>query len=387
MRKRIGESNPAEKIVKTYFNVRETSRLASNYPTKEESDALLASPFKTDRDRIKFYSQKYRSKDITEAFEDVYGIKLQKLATLAPIANVNINDIVKLKVNGVTKEGAILDTTNLKYDVKFAVDLWKMPSMQNAEFPKDLEVMVIAKDKNTITVDPLAATYKTFLDFYDKEGLASQYNIERPATVKIKNLKLTPGGYVGNLVVPILSKLTGKDTTVKAFIPGSQIVQNIESDFDKWIGKDVEAFVTTVIKKEDMRPGSDISLICSRKNLINHYGNMNTIQIFKDYTENNDAWKKVQNTTYTGIVTGVVNTSKKCGVFVEVPELNITRIISKPANELVNFKKGSTVKVKLTSFEEPTTMGPLGKPVHLMPYVIEDNVIKSVDVKPVFQLV
>jgi exoribonuclease R len=110
------------------------------------------------------------------------------------------------------------------------------------------------------------------------------------------------------------------------------------------------------------------------------------IDLFKAYTEDNDEWKKNLETRRKGLVTGVINTAKKCGVFVELPELNITGLVSLKSDELVNYKPGDEVDVRIVSFDEIRYYDKDYDQVrHAIPYVITDNLVKECNLKPVLQ--
>ena len=62
-------------------------------------------------------------------------------------------------------------------------------------------------------------------------------------------------------------------------------------------------------------------------------------------------------------------------------------MISTEAKNLVNFKKGAEVKVRITDFEQMLTYNPTnGNTEHAIPYVIEDGCLKSCILKPVLEL-
>ena len=83
-------------------------------------------------------------------------------------------------------------------------------------------------------------------------------------------------------------------------------------------------------------------------------------------------------------MTGVINSSKKCGVFVEVPDLLITGMVKVSPEELVNYKPGDNVAVRLTSFDEETFYNKaVGQVQHVDPYVIEDGVLVKCNLKPI----
>jgi hypothetical protein len=92
--------------------------------------------------------------------------------------------------------------------------------------------------------------------------------------------------------------------------------------------------------------------------------------------------------TFTGIVTGVINSSKKCGVFVEIPQHHITGMVAMKPEELVNYKPGQEIIVKITGFEEEMVWNKVVQQMqHAIPYVIEDNKLKECSLKPILELV
>lgn len=354
--------------------------------SEEESLAILDTPFKNERERIRYNTQKYSNCTLAEAFAKGTGAKVSKIADVLPTAKLEVNETIKLNVLGVSKGSVELDNTNLKCEVQFAVDLSRYPKFgEGAKYPMEIAAKIVEKKKgNTIVVNPLAGAYDQFIEKYSDKNIGKQYDLKKPRTVLVKNLQNNNGGFSGDLVIPEVSELTGKEITVKAFIPGSQIVANIEKDFSKWVGKDVECFVTTVINPKDMHPGSNISFICSRKSYLRHLGNTNTVNLFKAWTEENDTWKKAQKRVYDGSVTGIINTAKKKGVFVEIPELNITTLVAETAEKLAEYKAGDGVKLQITSFEEPMRETDLGLQ-HDMPYKIDRGVLLECKVRPIFQ--
>ena len=52
------------------------------------------------------------------------------------------------------------------------------------------------------------------------------------------------------------------------------------------------------------------------------------MSMFNEWCGESDEWKKIAETSYEGKVTGIINSSKKCGVFVEIPSLMITGMIT-----------------------------------------------------------
>lgn len=187
-------------------------------------------------------------------------------------------------------------------------------------------------------------------------------------------------------MIPSISNWVGEDYTIEAFIPGSQIVLNIADDFEEFVGKEVEAFVVNYIPK----PGFDgkMSLICSAKEYIKYQGEKNMINAFKDWCEGNEEWKAFEETSYAGKVTGIINSSKKCGVFVEIPELKITGMVSCNPSELVNYKPKDEVRVRITGFDEEMYFNQQAQQMqHVDPYVIKDGALEKCNLKPILRLV
>ena len=106
--------------------------------------------------------------------------------------------------------------------------------------------------------------------------------------------------------------------------------------------------------------------------------------MFKAWCEESEEWNKIQNTSYKGRVTGVINSSKKCGVFVEIPGLDMTGLVTAEPDQLVNYKTDSEVFVKVTGFDEEKKWNSMTKQMeHIDPYIIEDGCLVRCNLKPV----
>ena len=136
-----------------------------------------------------------------------------------------------------------------------------------------------------------------------------------------------------------------------------------------------------------------MSLVCSVKEYLKYIGEMYMIQFFKDWTEDNNAWKELKGMSFDGYVTGTTSAAKKfdankrSGVFVEIPELNITGMVNMDEGELKNYQAGDEVRVRFDDFEEITKYNPITQQLqHIEPYIIEDNKIKKCNIKPILKL-
>lgn len=339
-----------------------------------------------DKQRIKANTKKYANVSIVEAFEMEYGIKINSTenANLTPI-EPKVGDIIRLNITRVSKNKVDFECMNIKSPIMSTVNLYKYERFKHplpvGGIFQDCRVINVSKDR--IDVDPISVMMDDWLNNVIKNPNIQKVMNQDCTPIKVRNLKLVSGGFLGDAVVPSISKFVGEDYTVDAFIPGSQIVLNITDDFEKFIGEEVNTFVLNCIQ----RPGSTgKSLICSAKEYIKFQGEKNLIKMFGDWCEENEAWNKVKNKTYKGIVTGVINSSKKCGVFVEIPSLKITGMVPTKPNELVQYKPQSPVNIQISTFDEETFYDPVFKQKrHVEPYVIKDGYLDKCNIKPVLK--
>lgn len=343
--------------------------------------------FKTDRERIRYMSKHYKDVSVVEAFENEYGFKstvsLENPVNSTP-QELRVGQVVPMKISSITKNGVVFDNVSFKQNVMSGVNLYKYDKFRHFLPVDPINVKVTSVMKDRVMVDPLSPMLDEWMNKI-LEDTNVQKNVKLPQTIKVKNLKLTRGGFMGKAVIPNVSSFVGDEYTVDAFIPGSQIVLNIENDFERWNGKTVDAFVTNYMNKPN--DPSQMSLICSAKEYLKFLGDLNIISMFNHWCEENDQWKTISQQRYNGKVTGIINSSKKCGVFVEVPELSLTGMIPMKPEELVNYKPQDSVEVMVDRFDEDTYYDPTSQQIrHNHPYVIENGILKEVNVKLIFRL-
>ena len=349
---------------------------------KSITEGFVWPEFNSDSERIKAYSKRYKDMSIVEAFEHAYGITIGQVkeGVNDTPKEMKVGDEIMLNILSITKNHVEFDAANYKAQILSSVNLHKYDRFKH-NLPTDpIKVLVMDVQKDRVTVDPLAPVVNDYLN-----PILRNKNVQKvvgnPQTVRVKNLQLTKGGFTGKAVLKPVSDFVGEEYTVDVFIPGSQIVLNITDDFEQFVGKEVDAFIINYMTK----PGSNtLSLIASAKELIKFRGECKLIDMFKSWCEEGDLWKKVQESIYKGRVTGVINSSKKCGVFVEIPALDMTGLVSVEPNQLVNYKADSFVKVKLTGFDEEKKYNPITKQMeHVDPYVIDDGLLVKCNIKPV----
>lgn len=340
--------------------------------------------YKNDKERIKFLSRKYKDVSICEAFASEYKISIQPLHEQVDITPTEprIGDVLNVHIASVDKNRVVFDTMNLKNELISKVNLYKY-SIFRSFIPTDyVKVLVTNIDKQRIYVDPIAPLVDSWMSRHIGDKLY-QKQIKNPRPVRVKNLQLTNGGFLGEAVISDVSNFLHEEYTVPAFIPGSQIVLNIAENFEAYNGKEVDAFVVNYMKK----PNGDISVVCSVKEYLKFQGECTMMEMFNSWCDGTDYWKMVEKTTYQGKVTGIINSAKKCGIFVEIPGLKITGLVSAKPEELVNYKPHSDVMVKIKGFDEETYFNQTMKQIqHVEPYIIKNGSLEKCNLKPILVL-
>lgn len=340
--------------------------------------------FTHDRERIKATTLKFKDSSIVEAFGIQTEERVNKKANLTP-REFRVGQVILAHINSITKDGVVFDSTCVKQNMICNTNLYKYEKFRKFLPVEDIPVKVLSANRDRVVVDPLIPIFDTWIEQLQKD-FDVQRNIKNPQTIKVKNLHLTRGGFIGKAIIPSVSEFVGDDYTVDAFIPGSQIVLNIESDFSRWEGKTVDAFVTNYM----IKPGTanEMSLICSAKEYLKFQGDQYLIGLYDHYCLNYNNWKKEAEKVFNGVVTGIINSAKKCGVFIEVPDLHITGIINMKPEEIVGFKPQQDVRVRISGFEDNTYFDTITKQIrHNEPYKIEDDILKECNLKPILSLV
>ena len=86
----------------------------------------------------------------------------------------------------------------------------------------------------------------------------------------------------------------------------------------------------------------------------------------------------IENAVYDGTVTGIINSSKKTGAFVEIEGKYITGLMPTDSMDIFNYKPGDHVKIKIKEFEVQE-----GKDAFI---VNKKGVVIKCNTRPVFEL-
>lgn len=309
-----------------------------------------------DSTRIKNNTLLCRQMSLIEAFEAVYKTPInlseedKKIAEDTP-PDIKVGSIIELGIESISASGVVFNTLNNKHQFITRNNLWKYDKFKYiATFPGTVRCRVIEKQKDKIIVDIVGLMTEEFITPRIKNPKIQHVTNTTPEYIKVTDLKLINGGYSGKAIIPSTTQFCGEAYTVPAFIPGSHIVLNTEKDFESWEGKSVDTFI--VSESVDTRTNEKI-LVCSRKDVLVHDGELNIISLYKHWCDDDAVWKEESEKKRVGIVTGVIHSKNKCGVFIEIPTLNITGMMNCASTDLVNYKSGDEISVKISSFEVP----------------------------------
>lgn len=346
----------------------------------------LFNGFKSDKERIKYISQAYKKYSIAEAFAIYYEEPLSEELS----KNTNINNVIILEVGG-TYSGSVKNFTdggNIIFEIPGVKE--EIISQENFNSCREsIEQYLLTHDnkllfevrkfeRNRFVVSVTTAYYNKWRDSINKA-------IINENGIKVHIDELVKGGYICHTDIWNLNEVTGKHYTHSVFIPGSHIVLNIEKDFEKWIGEEVMIVPQKFVEfRRDIKTGLiENSLVGSRKRVLQIIGMKNIYDIYNDYKmreklAEKEETKEITYPSFEGTVTGIINSNKKIGIFIELDDKYITGLMPIDSSELLNYFPGDKVTVRIKEFEIQE-----GKE----PFEIKKKIIKKCNVRPVFEIV
>ena len=344
---------------------------------------ILESPFADDKERIKYISQHYGNMSVAKAFSVYYGLDLDddKKSNKNVVNNIELGKIYTGTVKEFTKNIMTFDVPGIKEELickePFATC---MDSIRNYLLTHDNKLMFEVREfiHGKYYVSVINAYYKAWENLIKKA-------IDHEDGINVHIDELVKGGYVCHTDITTLTELTGKKYISSVFIPGSHIVLNIERDFEKWIGQDVVIVPQKFVEfKKDLKTGyTENSLVGSRKRVLQILGTKNMFDLWNDL----DTKKKlasiankteVKSDVYEGTVTGIINSNKKTGIFVELNGKYITGLMPIDTSELLDYRPGDAINVRISEFEVQE-----GKD----PFVLnKKNQVVKCNVRPVFEV-
>lgn len=302
--------------------------------------------FSNEKERIKYMSNNYGSMGIAESFKKFYN--LEDLDT----ENSAVNDIPEFEVGNcyiaevkeISKHGITFDVPGIKDNVICKENFMNcIDNVQNYLLTHDNRLIFEVREytKSQYIVSVINGMYKLWRH-------AIEEAIYKKNAISVHVDSLTRGGYLCHTTISTLYDLTGKNYTHNVFIPGSAIVLNIETDFEKWIDEDIYVIPQKFIERKGY---IENSLVASRKLLLQIKGNINLFEIYNRYLLTQSDNFKAEPEKFTGHVTGIINSGKKTGVFVELDGVYITGLMPVDKMDIINFKPGDEVTVYPAEFE------------------------------------
>lgn len=314
----------------------------------------MFSGFMDDTLRIKTITQQYKNMSIAKAFATFYNVKvaddIKKANEVNTITVIQPGDVYLGYVKEFTKNSMTFTIPSVKEDLVCTENFNSCyEHIQNYLLTHDNKLMFEVREKKNghTIVSVLNAYYQYWMKMVE-----SAIQKETPITVHID--ELVKGGYMAHTSITPLEELTGIEYTNSVFIPGSQIVLNIEKDFQRWVGQDVEIIPQKIVDyKKDFKTGCiEKSIVGSRKRVLQLEGIEN---LYNLYMAEMLATKN-KNSTYTkpsleGHVTGIINSAKKTGVFIELDDKYITGLLPVEQKDLLDYHPGDPIYVKIAQFE------------------------------------
>lgn len=321
-----------------------------------ELDDVLASNYMTDRDRIKYFSNVSKVDDlsIAETFALAYpgqvSTESKKDRMMNVVTNIEVGQLYLGEVKELDKNTLTFTIPGVKEELVCKENFNScIDSLRNYLMTHENKLMFEVREKKPgkFFVSVTNGYFRYWMNLIERD-----IQKEQPIPVHID--EVVKGGFMAHVLIDPLVDITGVEYTNSVFIPGSQIVLNIEKDFDRWVGQDIDIIPQKVVDfKRDYKTGCiEKSIVGSRKRLLQLDGMQNLY----------DLWSKAKlaekhdNVTYErptlhGHVTGIINSAKKQGVFVELDDLNITGLMPMPSNKLLDYHPGDLIDVKIKEFE------------------------------------
>ena len=307
--------------------------------------------FKSDKERIKYMKQNYGDMDLAKSFEIFYGIKVspaaKKSKTINTITNIIIGNVYEGTVASFNNRGITFEIAGVKEEI-ISKETFSdcFDEVQNYIMNHNGKLMFEVREKRNgkYYVSIINAYYRIWQQLIGR-CIAS----ETPIKVHIDDL--VRGGYLCHTDIWPINELTGKNYTSSVFIPGSLIVLNIESDFNKWIGEDVEIIPQKFTHYRPAGAPAENSLVGSRKRLLQLEGFKNIHEIYTRMKLANIPGVKYIPEIFEGTVTGIINSSKKTGAFVELDNKYITGLLPLNSELLYGFHPGDKIKVTVKEWE------------------------------------
>ena len=307
--------------------------------------------FKNDKERIKYMKENYGNMDLAKSFEVFYDMKVspavKKSKTINTITSIIIGDVYEGTVAEFNSRGISFELPGVKEEI-ISKETFSdcFDSVQNYLMNHNGKLMFEVREKRNgkYYVSVINAYYRIWQHLIER-CIASE------TSINVHIDELVRGGYLCHTDIWPVNELTGKNYTSSVFIPGSLIVLNIESDFNKWIGEDVDIIPQKFTHYRPVGAPAENSLVGSRKRLLQLEGFKNIHDIYNRMKLADIPGAKYTPDVFEGTVTGIINSSKKTGAFVELDDKYITGLLPLESESLYTFHPGDKIRVIVKEWE------------------------------------
>lgn len=309
--------------------------------------------FKNDKERINYVNRAYKNLSLAKAMSIFYNVEfspeVKQNKAINNVIDISLGQIIQGTIKEFSKTAMSFEVPGVKEEIICKENFTSCyDNVQQYLLTHNNKLLFEVREKkdNRYYVSVIGAYYKTWLDAINKA-------IQREDGIQVHIDGLVQGGYLCHTPIVPLNDVTGRNYTHSVFIPGSHIVLNIEHDFEKWIGQDVIIVPQKIVEfRKNFKTGeTENSLVGSRKRVLQLFGMKNLFDIYQRFILGQN-----ENVTYVpekfdGVVTGIINSQKKTGVFIEIPDKYITGMLPVDSSDLLDYKPGDTVRVKVANFE------------------------------------
>lgn len=340
------------------------------------------SPFKNDIERIKYMKQHYDHLSIAESFSVFYDTKIDNKTIKSKRVNnpiiIEVGGIYRGNVESINKDGIVFTVPGVKSDVLSKENF--MDCIDNVRnyllnHNNELAFTVLEKKDNKYIVSVLDGYYKIWEKNIEK-AIKQHYSINVHIDSLAKNNLGGYSGYMCSTPIWTINEVTGKNYISSVFIPGSNIVLNIENDFERWVGQDVEVIPQKFTKFRSLGKPTENSIIASRKMVLKILGMKNMFEIWHKMQLAKNPNVKYVPEVLQGKVTGIINSNKKSGVFIEIEDKYFTGLMPVDSSQLLNYRPGDVIDVYIEEFETMEGQEPF--------YIDNKSVIRKCNVRAVF---
>jgi ribosomal protein S1 len=361
-------------------NLKEKVKHPHLYTSKDLQDPF-SNPFKTESERIAYMKKHYGDMPLAKSFSVFYGERIETSTIKSKKVNnpvtIELGNVYYGNVESISPTGIEFSVPGVKNDIVSKENFMDcIDNVRNYLLNHDNELAftVIEKKNNKYIVSVIDGYYRLWEREIER-CIKQHYSIQVHIDSLARNNAQGYSGYIGSTSIWTINEVTGKNYTSAVFIPGSNIVLNIETNFERWVGQDVEVVPQKFTKFRSAGKPVENSIIGSRKMVLKILGMKNLFEIWHRMQLASKPGVKYTPEIMRGKVTGIINSNKKSGVFVEIEDKYFTGLMPVDSSQLLDYRAGDYIDVYISEFETIEGQDPF--------YIDKQSVIRKCNVRPV----